>query len=91
MNRLCLFFAGAGSISFRPEGEAFLSLIQVAQKVSTFVQAPEHHVKALQPCGVSAQGFPEIYKYPTRLRKNAVRASFPFFGLCLSDSQRSRL
>ena len=40
---------------------------------------------------VSAQGFPETYKYPTRLRKYAVRASFPFFGLCLSDSQRCRL
>jgi len=28
-------------------------------------------------------------KYPARLRKNAVRASFPFFGLSLSDSQRA--
>jgi hypothetical protein len=57
MNGLCLFFAGAGSISFRPEGEPFLSLIQVAQKVSTFVQAPEHHVKALQPMWRVRSGF----------------------------------
>ena len=39
----------------------------------------------------NGHGFPETYKYPTRLRKNAVMASFPFFGLCLSDSQRCRL
>jgi hypothetical protein len=28
------------------------------------------------------------YKYPARLRKDAVRASFPFFGLPFSESQR---
>jgi hypothetical protein len=33
----------------------------------------------------------QAYKYPARLRKIAARASFPFFGLCFSDSQRPRV
>jgi hypothetical protein len=30
-------------------------------------------------------------KYPARQRKIAVSASFPFFGLCFSDSQRRKV
>ena len=31
------------------------------------------------------------HRYPARLRKRATSASFPFFGLCLSESQRCKV